>query len=70
MTLTINGIIYKFAPKSVNIKIGDTYGNMIKDDKDNVISVTVGTCLDQKSADFHNNSENTRLLFNKENENK
>ena len=64
MIIQIKNIVYNFAPKSVDIKIGDTYGNMIKDEKDNVIDVIKGIALDQKSCDFHNQSENTRLIFN------
>jgi hypothetical protein len=63
MTIKIKNTTYNFAPKSVNIKIGNTYGNMIKDDKDNIISVVIGVANDEESCKFHNDSENTRLLF-------
>jgi hypothetical protein len=69
MTIKIKNTIYKFAPKSVDLKIGDTYGNMMKDEYGNVTSVIVGTIGDEESRKFHNKSENTRLLFNVTTEN-
>jgi hypothetical protein len=64
MTVKIKNTIYKFAPKSVDLKIGDTYGNMIKDENGNVTSVIIGRILDEESRKFHNELENARLLFN------
>jgi hypothetical protein len=68
MRIKIKGSIYNFAPKSVNIKIGDMYGNMIKDTNDQIISVVVGIAMDEESCKFHNESEDVRLLFNIEND--
>jgi len=68
MKIKTKGSTYNFAPKSVDLKMGDMYGNMIKDEEGNVISVVVGIISDEESRKFHNESENTRLLFNIEND--